>query len=67
MSEIKVEKGISIPLKKSAKYPWNEMAVGDSFFVAGRSSYFPMKTCDAKGRKFTQRMVDGGLRVWRVA
>lgn len=64
MSEIKIEKGIPVPLKKSAKYPWKEMAVGDSFFVAGKSSYFPAH--DAEGRKFTQRMVDGGLRVWRV-
>ena len=34
MSEFEVESGLAIPAKvRTAKYPWEGMEVGDSFFV----------------------------------
>lgn len=66
-----LEKGIAIPEKqKVVKYPYQYMEVGDSFLVPeGNLS----KVCNASyrewkktGRKYTARVVDGGVRVWRV-
>ena len=42
------------------------MEVGDSFFLEGRTSYIGTSNTQLAGKKFVQRMVDGGLRVWRV-
>jgi hypothetical protein len=66
-----LEKGIAIPEKqKVVKYPYQYMEVGDSFLVPeGNLS----KVCNASyrewkktGRKYTARVVEGGVRVWRV-
>lgn len=74
--EIKVEKGFAIPtLKANSKYPWHDLAIGDSFFVPGKlitqmSVTEPNRRL--KPRKFTARTRtlkdDGeeGVRVWRV-
>jgi hypothetical protein len=66
---IQIEKGVPMPARN--KYPFAEMAVGDSFFVAGRSA---TEICgnisNARkklGFKFTTRTVEGGVRVWRAA
>ena len=72
---IKIDKNIPIPPNNSqggrpSKYPWRDMAVGDSFRVEG-------KTCNAVtgmassagkrlGMKFTVRTEDGGHRIWRT-
>lgn len=80
--EIRIEKGIPIPPggragKENARYPFADMEVGDSFFVAverevlrkrrnvlsSASNYWKKR---GKGQ-FTIRAVDGGLRVWRTA
>ena len=72
---IEIDKNFEIPKIKTKgpnrKYPWFEMQVGDSFFVADvktsvlstNASAFSLKT----GFKFTCRSVDGGVRVWRIA
>ncbi len=78
--EIKIEKGIPMPASRRdghSKYPLKDMEVGDSFFVAnspdGRS---PAKTIrwtvgafrkKNTGTKFSVRVVEGGIRVWRTA
>jgi len=56
---------------RPAIYPWDGMDVGDSFFVAGKTSQnlvapaaFQAKS---RGWKFTTRTQDGGVRVWRTA
>jgi len=58
--------------KRHNRYPWTEMAVGDSFFVEEAkptnrlfaAASYAQRVGD---RQFTCRRVDGGVRVWRVA
>ena len=77
MSLIEIDSGIPMPasVRKGSgprKYPWTDMEVGDSIFVAkdkGQFSSLARKACpDAK---FSQRSVVEndipGMRVWRVA
>lgn len=71
----KIEKNIQIPLKRTRKYPFDEMEVGDSFMIEG---YTPKKivsiTSSANsfckthrnGWKFTVRKIEGDIRIWRV-
>jgi hypothetical protein len=78
--EIVVEAGIPIPprtqLGRRSKYPFEDMDVGDSFFVAGRDGKnFGGTVTGARKRHpdmaFEMRTVkeDGviGVRVWRTA
>ena len=65
---MKIDKGIPYPARK-AKYPFNEMDVGDSFFIeagfdAARSSSAVFGSRNNK--KFSFRKVDGGFRCWRI-
>lgn len=69
---MKVEKGIPAPvLREVVKYPYEDMEVGDSFYVEGgtlnKLCYQNRKAGIALGWKFTVRKVEGGVRVWRVA
>ena len=75
MSEYKIEKGFPIPLpckRGKAKYPWRELEVGDSFFVAGAKSVIIASSANGfaarhPGLNFVCRQVEGGVRVWRIA
>ena len=68
-----IEKGIPAPPARNyyLRYPWDAMAVGDSFFVPDdkRSS---VRSAASKrnqlnnGKRFISRAVEGGVRVWRV-
>jgi hypothetical protein len=66
-----VEKGLPVPgPTMPCKYPWDQMEVGDSFFVEGgsvttlgASAYSAAKRL---GWKFTTRTVPGGARSWRI-
>ena len=68
-----IERGVEMPvIKKTAKYPFKELAVGDSFFVpdeAGMSGRRMHSTAYNYGKrygmKFVARRVEGGMRVWR--
>jgi hypothetical protein len=77
--KIKIEKGIPVPERPSgsaAKYPWNQLEVGDSFVVprmngepmqltrerAGKAIQFAKK----RGWTFCTRQVETGIRVWRL-
>jgi len=75
---IEIEKGIPIPVQsvggRYAKYPWDTMEVGDSFFVPGITTVrFSMTslTKRLKPKKFTARTMvkdsQNGVRVWRTA
>ena len=77
---IKIDKGIPIPPKISAKskYPLSEMEVGDSFFVPGSVSkatsiihYRKLKGTLGLDTAFVTRAEkrgnETGIRVWRVA
>ena len=70
----KIEDGYEIPAerqprKRRAKYPWNELNVGQSFFVEGAPLRSMTSTASHAGRrygkKFVVRLADGGVRVWR--
>lgn len=68
-----IEKGIEIPKsqKKNLKYPFRNMEIGDSFFVEKdrRLAAYSIVSQFARQNppmKFTTRVVDGGVRVWRI-
>ena len=69
---IVIDKDIPIPRRRSQneQYPWHDLQVGDSFFVAGaklkslRSSSSQMKR--KTNHNYLVREVDGGVRVWRT-
>lgn len=67
---IKIEKGIPLPVKPN-RYPWDDMEVGDSFFIAGKNtSEIGGHVSNARRRlgfDFTSRTVDGGTRIWRIS
>jgi hypothetical protein len=70
---IKIDKNIPIPKSKregDTQYPWGIMEVGDSFFIKTDSKRPPVSTNAAAkrhpGKKFSQRIVEGGFRYWRI-
>jgi hypothetical protein len=74
----KIEKGIPLPppangrpQSKPNSYPWDDMEVGDSFFVHDPQKVNSVKVSahnmnSRSKRKFTTRILDGGIRVWRI-
>lgn len=78
-----VEKNVPYPVPKSRqpkrrknnKYPFLKMEIGDSFHISARSKLerelARSRICGAasnvKGKKFSTRTFDDGIRVWRVA
>lgn len=80
MNQYPIEHNIEMPdggMASNNKYPWKEMAVGDSFFVPVRDGEIPDRVmrrvqpscCNAGhrlGKHFVIRTVEGGARVWRV-
>lgn len=75
---IKIEKGIPLPNKqvRTPKYPFRDMAVGDSFFIKSTHPESARKKVSAaatmfckinEGYKFKTQVFEGGVRTWRVA
>ncbi len=77
---IDVQDGVPIPRSRSdrlRKYPWAELAVGQSFFVAGEKQTSLIAAAwgwakrQSPGARFTSRKVVengvAGVRVWRTA
>lgn len=74
-----IEKGIEMPktLSRRGMYPFAEMEVGDSFFVAaqGEDSRIVRQRVSAaashrgarNGGQYSCAMVEGGTRCWRVS
>ncbi len=69
----KIDKGVPLPkrqVKGTTKYPWPALKVGESFLIPGGSLTNLRSSCSAAGKrynmKFTARLVDGGVRIWRV-
>lgn len=62
------------PPKFFGKYPWEQMEVGDSFYVENpprnKFGYALSLTTNAhrkfKDKRFTQRVEGNGVRVWRI-
>jgi hypothetical protein len=74
--QIQIERNIPIPGKAGrnglSKYPWSEMAVGDSFlFPPGMSGAAASSNAASAqkrtGSKFSVRVTDNGYRCWRTA
>lgn len=67
----KIEKNIPIPENHAnAKYPFAQMAVGDSVFLLGMVSTSVssrLTYARKKGFRFTTRNEGDGVRVWRTA
>lgn len=57
----------------ACKYPFDEMEIGEGFFLAGKNAksfirYISVwKRRNNSVKKFTVRSVEGGIRIWRVA
>ena len=81
LSEFLIEKNIPIPVISFGRhlhYPLRDMDVGDSFFIAIEP--FNLKEAQNRQRlilgscrtprmepmKFTTRIIDGGVRCWRI-
>ena len=72
---IVIESGIPIPegdgRKRATKYPFDEMAVGESFEIPAtvknpeQIAARARKLC--KPKLFTARKLNGGYRLWRTA
>lgn len=67
----KIDKNIPMPTRRYSKYPFNEMEVGDSFFVEGKSNaLLSIAKYFAKSQKldwkFTVRKEVNGTRIWRI-
>jgi len=70
---MKIEKNIPIPERevKHPYYMWHRFGVGDSIFLPTEKRY---RGASAKadehgrryGKKFTARIVDDGVRIWRT-
>lgn len=72
MSEIKIDKGIPVPIPRShARYPFRQMEIGDSILmpVSSRSAYQATRHWTAStGFKFTVKTVsENEARAWRTA
>ena len=68
--EFEIEHGIEMPVDGRVKYPFDALAVGDSFFVETNKPHNFIRNIYPKnkgGKEFRGRRVDGGVRVWRVA
>jgi hypothetical protein len=75
---VPLERGVPIPeaaatVSKGSAYPWDEMEVGESFFIPSSDhkpqSVFGMANGASRrgASKFVARQVQGGARVWRTA
>lgn len=69
---IQIEKDVPLirARRKACKYPFADMVVGDSFFVANTTAatinVATYRAAKIYGFRFAVRTVDGGVRVWRV-
>lgn len=67
-----IDKGIPFPEKadRVSRYPFREMEVGESFFVAGGNVKSLAAQCSRwgkiQGKTYGARRVDAGVRVWRL-
>lgn len=68
------ESNLPIPRHPMRKYPWNDLGLGDSFFVSNttveRMSSLAARRAKATSRKYTCRTLTEngcvGVRVWRI-
>jgi len=69
---MEIEKDVPVPVStRSRKYPFLDMAEGDSVFfvgekINGRAYRAAMSTGRRHDQKFVARKEDDGLRIWRA-
>lgn len=68
-----IEKGVPIPaiVREPTKYGFERMEVGDSMFFegqkhGGKGAIAARVFAHKKGWRMTSRVMDGGVRVWRI-
>lgn len=70
-----IDKGIPLPEKHVRwKYPFDQMEVGDSFFVVNKDTTQMSALCKRAGKRLERRFVtakveqngESGCRVWRM-
>ena len=74
LCEYKIEENIpflTASSRKQLKYPFEQMKVGDSFFVprinsTQFSNVLSIHNKSAENKRFASRTVEGGVRVWRI-
>ncbi len=69
---IKIERGIKMPEKTggNAKYPWDQLKVGESFAVEGKTNGRQLclqASMTRAPKRFESRVIGGMARCWRVA
>lgn len=75
LSDVKIEKGIPIPLRgQYSKYPFGQMKIGDSFLIEEKHVASKVSQAAAqfarrakKPLKFAVRHTPDGHRCWRIA
>ncbi len=68
---ISIESGIKIPdIRVMRKYPFEDMLVGDSFYIEGVGMQVVLnanwRAGKRLGRKYVARKEGDGVRVWRM-
>lgn len=68
MSAVKIERGIPLPPRAAGiSDALRAMKIGDSIFLAGKTSAVKGGYTARISGKFTARTMDGGVRIWRTA
>ena len=69
-SVITVDKGVPLP-KLRMSYPYETMAIGDSFLMSGKSLQVACnsnyRASKKLGKRFIARNSEDGVRIWRSA
>jgi hypothetical protein len=66
---VEIRRGVAMPGKRSHKYPWDRLKVGDSFLVEANSSGTTLCRCANRKyapKTFETRMIEGQVWVWRT-
>lgn len=67
---MKIDKNIPIPNSVN-KYPFQDMEIGDSFYVSSITTRKFSNYRDTKwtkyGKKFTAKKENDGVRIWRIS
>lgn len=69
---VQIERGIPVPAGRMRRFkamPWDKMEVGESILIANANAHGYSSNANRlyAPKRFTQKKVDGGIRVWRTA
>jgi hypothetical protein len=67
MTKFSIDKNVEIPTVHSTVYPFNDMSVGDSFWVPkAYAKSARQRSYKVEGKKFLSRSYGDGMRIWRT-